>query len=95
MTKIRIVASVLGVLVVLLAAMSLTGYGRAVAAGDASSGESVRVLRTAPALGGTSREEMSRNYRSCLFTFLPQIGSDTAAEIIRDTCRDEYLHPEK
>lgn len=95
MKNVRIIVSVLGTLVVLLTAALLSGYGRVAAAGDVSSGDNVRVLRTAPVLSGTTREEMSRNYRSCLFSFLPQIGSDAAAEMIRDACRDEYLHPER
>jgi hypothetical protein len=95
MKKIRIAVSVGGAMMALLAVALLAGHGRVAAAGDISSGENARVLRTAPTLSGTTREEMSRNYRSCLFSFLPQVGSDVAAEMIRDACRDEYLHPEK
>jgi len=38
-----------------------------------------------------SREDRARKYRSCLFTYLPRMGSDVAAEIIRDACKAEYM----
>lgn len=94
MKRIRNVVVAVGSLAVVLAAVLLSGHERVALAGDASLDERMRVLRTAPAAGANAREEMERNYRSCLFSFLPQIGSDAAAEMLRDACRDEYLHPE-
>ncbi len=40
-----------------------------------------------------SREAKARKYRSCLFTYLPRVGSDVAAEILRDACKAEYMPP--
>lgn len=91
MKKIRVVVSILGLLAVLLAAALFTGHERMAVAGDTALDERIRVLRTAPTVSGATREEMERNYRSCLFSFLPQIGSDVAAEMLREACRDEYL----
>lgn len=89
MKKTRIAVAVVGVLAV-LSAVALSAMEQQAVAGDPSMENRVRVLRTAPATGGTSAEEMERNYRSCLFSFLPHVGSDAAAEMIRDACRDEY-----
>jgi hypothetical protein len=95
MKIIRIAVFAAGALAVMLTAVLTTGQGHVAVAGDAAFDERIRMLRTAPATGVTSHEEMERNYRSCLFSFLPQIGSDTAAEMLRDACRDEYLQTER
>ncbi len=49
------------------------------------------VIATLPHRDIESREEKARKYRSCLFTYLPRMGSDVAAEIIRDACKAEYM----
>lgn len=54
-------------------------------------GRGVKIFRTHPAGEAVTREERERSYRSCLFTYLPRIGSDAAAEMIRDACREEFL----
>lgn len=95
MKKIRIAVFVVGTLAVVLTTALMAGQGRMAVAGDAAFDERIRMLRTAPAAGVTSHEEMERNYRSCLFSFLPQVGSDVAAEMLREACRDEYLRPER
>lgn len=50
-----------------------------------------KVTATLPRRDSESRAERERKYRSCLFTYLPRMGSDVAAEIIRDACEAEYL----
>ncbi len=85
--------SLAAVLAVALLAVALLAGQEGVAA-DSSFDERIRMLRTAPATGVMSHEERERNYRSCLFSFLPQVGSDAAAEMLRDACRDEYLPAE-
>lgn len=95
MNKIRYVVVAVGALAAVLAAALWSGHGQEARAGDASLDERIRVLRTAPMAAGHTREEMERNYRSCLFSFLPQVGSDVAAEMLRDACRDEYLRDER
>ncbi|MBK9132348.1 MAG: hypothetical protein IPM20_12025 [Gammaproteobacteria bacterium] len=78
-------------------AMALTAVlwaGRDGVAAEGSLDERVRTLRTAPTGSIVSQEERERNYRSCLFSFLPRVGSDVAAEMLRDACRDEYLSPD-
>jgi hypothetical protein len=94
MKKIRIVVIAVGSLVLMFSAVLMAGRERVAVAGDDALDERISVVRTAPSGGVTSPEEMERNYRSCLFTFLPRIGSDVAAEMLRDACRDEYLIPE-
>jgi hypothetical protein len=92
MNRNRIVVLGAGSLAAVLAVALLAGQ-EGVAA-DSSFDERIRMLRTAPATGVMSHEERERNYRSCLFSFLPQVGSDAAAEMLRDACRDEYLPAE-
>lgn len=90
-TKIRIGVVAVGAVALTLAAVLLTGRDRVAVAGDAAQqDERISVIRTAPSGSITSPDEMERNYRSCLFTFLPRIGSDAAAEMLRDACREEY-----
>ncbi len=48
------------------------------------------VVRTTPHAAIETREDKERKYRSCLFSYLPRVGSDVAAELIRDACRAEY-----
>ncbi len=86
---ILIVVSLMGWVV----ADSNAGEGRKQAA------EETRITRTAPHGNAESlpehrfesRADRERKYRSCLFTYLPRMGSDVAAEIIRDACKAEYL----
>lgn len=94
MRKIRIAAFAGGAFALTLAGLLVAGQGRVAVAGDAAFEDRIRLLRTAPGATVTSHEERERNYRSCLFTFLPQIGSDAAAEMLREACRDEYLRTE-
>ena len=54
-----------------------------------SSGKST--VRTAPRQDIESRADRERKYRSCLFSYLPRVGSDVAAELIRDACKAEYM----
>ncbi len=42
-----------------------------------------------------TRRSRERKYRSCLFSYLPRMGSDVAAELIRDACRAEYLEQQR
>jgi len=42
-----------------------------------------------------TRQSRARKYRSCLFSYLPRMGSDVAAELIRDACRAEYLKQQR
>ena len=53
--------------------------------------EKTRSLSTAPPGEARTRAERERRYRSCLFTYLPRMGSDAAAEMIREACRAEFL----
>jgi hypothetical protein len=92
--KIRIAVIAAGSLLVLGAVLK-TGQERVAVAADAALDERITMVRTAPSGGVASPEEMERDYRSCLFTFLPRVGSDMAAEILRDACRDEYPAPER
>jgi len=48
------------------------------------------VIQTTPHQDIESREDKDRKYRSCLFSYLPRVGSDVAAELIRDACKAEY-----
>ncbi len=89
MNKNRVVLCGTGGLAVVLAAVMWTG--REGVAADSAPDEIIRTLRTAPTGSIVSQEERERNYRSCLFSFLPRIGSDAAAEMLRDACRDEHL----
>ncbi len=50
------------------------------------------VIQTAPHQDIETREDKERKYRSCLFSFLPRMGSDVAAGLIRDACKSEYMH---
>ncbi len=50
-----------------------------------------RVVGTGPRGRIDSPEDRARKYRSCLFTYLPRMGSDVAATLIRDACKAEYL----
>lgn len=92
-TKIRIAVIAVGSLALVSAAILMSGRDRVAVAGDAALDERISVVRTAPSGGVTSPDEMERDYRSCLFTFLPRVGSDAAAEMLRDACRDEYPAP--
>lgn len=80
-----------------LSALVLTGSAsggepmRLAAGEEIGSGQTARVFRTKPSGEALTREERERSYRSCLFTYLPRIGSDAAAEMIRDACREEFL----
>ncbi len=51
------------------------------------------ILTTASKGGTLSRLEAEKRYRACLFAYLPQVGSDVAAELIRNACADEFLRP--
>lgn len=85
------------VLAAALTAVMLTGSASGgepmrLAAGEGiESNQTSRVFRTQPSGGAATREERERSYRSCLFTYLPRIGSDAAAGMIRDACREEFL----
>ncbi len=48
-------------------------------------------VRTAPHQDIETRADKERKYRSCLFSYLPRVGSDVAAELIRDACKAEYM----
>ncbi|HHH36623.1 MAG TPA: hypothetical protein ENK48_07325 [Gammaproteobacteria bacterium] len=48
-------------------------------------------VRTAPHRDIETRADKERKYRSCLFSYLPRVGSDVAAELIRDACKAEYM----
>ena len=89
MNRNRVAVWGMGGLAVALAA--LLWAGREGVAAEDSLDERMRILRTAPAGSVVSQDERERNYRSCLFSFLPRVGSDVAAEMLRDACRDEYL----
>ncbi|HHH35264.1 MAG TPA: hypothetical protein ENK48_00360 [Gammaproteobacteria bacterium] len=56
-----------------------------------AAGSGGRLLVTHPRGDVETPETRARKYRSCLFAYLPRIGSDVAAEIIRDACAEEYL----
>lgn len=49
------------------------------------------VVQTAPHKDIETLEDRERKYRSCLFSYLPRVGSDVAAELIRDACKAEYM----
>lgn len=91
MNRNRVVLWGMGGIAVAMAAVLWAG--REGVAAEGSLDERVRTLSTAPTGSIVSQEERERNYRSCLFSFLPRIGSDVAAEMLRDACRDEYLSP--
>ncbi len=84
----------LGVAAGMLVATSFMGW--AVADPDLDqagkrAAEEARITKTSPHGSAESRADRERKYRSCLFTYLPRVGSDVAAEIIRDACQAEYL----
>lgn len=58
---------------------------------SSSQGDNRHVAGTLPLGDIESQEDKARKYRSCLFTYLPRMGSDVAAEIIRDACKAEYM----
>ncbi|MCC6302964.1 MAG: hypothetical protein IT489_09230 [Gammaproteobacteria bacterium] len=88
----RVVLCGVGVFAVMLS--GALWFGREGVAADGAFDERIRILRTAPVEGVVSQAERERNYRGCLFSVLPRIGSDAAAEMLRDACRDEYLSPD-
>lgn len=92
MNRMRVVLCGVGVLAVMLSGALWSG--REGVAADGGFDERVRSVRTAPVEGVVPQAERERNYRSCLFSFLPRVGSDVAAEMLRDACRDEYLSPD-
>ncbi len=51
------------------------------------------MITTAPLDSGEGKDVREGKYRSCLFAYLPRVGSDVAAELIRKACEAEYLHP--
>lgn len=88
-------ARVLAVMAIALSMSALAeeGAGREVLLSQVSSSQdgTRQVVGTLAQADIESREAKARKYRSCLFTYLPRMGSDVAAEIIRDACKAEYM----
>lgn len=55
------------------------------------------VLYTTRGAGGASVDapgrsiEARKRYRACLFAYLPRVGSDVAANLLREACAEEFL----
>ena len=52
-------------------------------------------LSTSRALSVPRTLEARKRYRACLFAYLPRVGSDVAAELLRRACAEEYLPHEE
>ena len=60
-------------------------------------------LQTTPAIRYSTRDtlptpqalEARKRYRACLFAYLPRVGSDVAAELLRHACAEEFLSPDE
>ncbi len=54
-------------------------------------GDGVIRLTTGEGSATADVEEARQRYRACLFAYLPRVGSDLAAELLRDACAEEFL----
>jgi len=80
-------------LAMLLGAAPVLAADRTDSPGTLPPGVQRTTITTAPLDSGEGKDVRERKYRSCLFTYLPRVGSDVAAELIRKACEAEYLRP--